>query len=185
MLLSTIRMLLEVRSDTEDHFLFDTVILGYLTILKNCQPSSTFEAVNSTWPSNCQRDVRPLFELRWRPRAFCRVSTVDSDILSSCDMNDEHAWSLSRDIWPSFESGRLGVHFVWSIKHWVLLTYIFLRENYSWGSCGKMAYLFIRSRNQLSSSDDMVCPGFSSCCFTEIDVPIDLRWVSQGISGLL
>ena len=27
-------------------------------------------------------------------------------------------------------------------------------------------------------------PGFSSCCFTEIDVPIDLRWVSQGISGL-
>ena len=27
--------------------------------------------------------------------------------------------------------------------------------------------------------------GFSSCCFTEIDVPIDLRWVSQGISGLL
>ena len=33
--------------------------------------------------------------------------------------------------------------------------------------------------------DDMGCPGFSSCCFTEIDVPIDLRWVSQGISGLL
>ena len=30
-----------------------------------------------------------------------------------------------------------------------------------------------------------LCPGFSSCCFTEIDVPIDLRWVSQGISGLL
>ena len=28
-------------------------------------------------------------------------------------------------------------------------------------------------------------PSFSSCCFTGIDVPIDLRWVSQGISGLL
>ena len=38
---------------------------------------------------------------------------------------------------------------------------------------------------QLSSPDDMVYPGFSSFCFTEIDVPIDLRWVSQGISGLL
>ena len=25
------------------------------------------------------------------PRAFSRVSTGDSDILSSCDMNDEHA----------------------------------------------------------------------------------------------
>ena len=31
----------------------------------------------------------------------------------------------------------------------------------------------------------MGCPGFSSYCFTEIDVPVDLRWVSQGISGLL
>ena len=29
----------------------------------------------------------------------------------------------------------------------------------------------------------MGCPGFSPCCFTEIDVPVDLRWVSQGISG--
>ena len=42
-----------------------------------------------------------------------------------------------------------------------------------------------KTGNQLSSPDDMGCPGFSSCCFTEIDVPIDLRWVSQGISGLL
>ena len=45
--------------------------------------------------------------------------------------------------------------------------------------------LHSKSGNQLSSPDDMVFPGFSSCCFTEIDVPIDLRWVSQGISGLL
>ena len=30
-------------------------------------------------------------------------------------------------------------------------------------------------RNQLSSPDEMGCPGFSSFCFTEIDVPIDLR----------
>ena len=38
---------------------------------------------------------------------------------------------------------------------------------------------------QLSSPDDMGCPDFSSCCFTEIDGPIDLRWLSKGISGLL
>ena len=31
----------------------------------------------------------------------------------------------------------------------------------------------------------MGCTDLSSCCFTEIEVPIDLRWVSQGISGLL
>ena len=42
-----------------------------------------------------------------------------------------------------------------------------------------------KTGNQLSSPDNMGCPDLSSCCFTEIDVPIDLRWVSQGISGLL
>ena len=42
-----------------------------------------------------------------------------------------------------------------------------------------------KTGNQLSSPDYMVHPDLSSCCFTETDVPIDLRWVSQGISGLL
>ena len=84
-------MLLEVKREFRSLFLFDTVILGFLTILKNCQTSSTFEAVNSTWLSSCQRHVRPIFEMKWRPRALSRVSTVDSDILSFCDMNDEHA----------------------------------------------------------------------------------------------
>ena len=72
-------------------FLFDRVILGFLTILKNCQGLSKFEAVNSTRLSGRQSHVRPIFEMKWRPRAFSRVSTGDSDILSSCDMNDEHA----------------------------------------------------------------------------------------------
>ena len=88
---TTIRTLLEVYWEFRFLFLFDTVILGFLTILKICQALSTFEAVNSTWFSSCQRHVMPLFEMKWRPRAFCRVSTGDSDILSSCDMNDEHA----------------------------------------------------------------------------------------------
>ena len=42
-----------------------------------------------------------------------------------------------------------------------------------------------KTGNQLSSSDDMGCTDLSSCCFTEIDVPTDLRCVSQAISGLL
>ena len=42
-----------------------------------------------------------------------------------------------------------------------------------------------KTGNQLPSPDDMGCPDLSSCCFTEIDVPIDLRWLSQGISELL
>ena len=45
--------------------------------------------------------------------------------------------------------------------------------------------LQLKTGNQLSFPDDKRCLGLSSCCFTEIDVNIDLRWVSQGISGLL
>ena len=67
------------------------MILGFLNILKTCQALSKFESVNSTWLSSCQRHVRPIFEMKWRRRAFSRVSTGDSDILSSSDMNDEHA----------------------------------------------------------------------------------------------
>ena len=67
------------------------MILGYLTILKKCQALSKFEAVNSTWLSSCQRHVRTIFEMKWRPTDFSRVSAGDADILSSFDMNDEHA----------------------------------------------------------------------------------------------
>ena len=47
--------------------------------------------------------------MKWRPRAFSRVSTGDSDILSSCDMNDEHAWSLCREIWTFSNQGISGL----------------------------------------------------------------------------
>ena len=42
-------------------------------------------------------------------------------------------------------------------------------------------HLHSKIANQLSSPDDMGCPDLSSCCFTEIDVPIDLRCVSGNI----
>ena len=45
--------------------------------------------------------------------------------------------------------------------------------------------LHSKTGNQLSSPLDMGCPGYSSFCFNETDVSIDLRWVSQGMSGLL
>ena len=100
-----------MRPETKGHFLVGTVILRFLKIFKKSQASSTFATLNSVSLSRCQRNVRSLMEMRWKPRVFCRVSTVDSDILSSCDMNDEPALSLCREIRPSFESGHLGVHF--------------------------------------------------------------------------
>ena len=70
--------------------------IGIPNIFKKSQASSTFEALNSACLSSCQRYAKPLVEKRWRPRSFCRVSTGDSDIFSSCDMNDEPALSLCR-----------------------------------------------------------------------------------------
>ena len=82
-------MLLEVRQETEVHFLFGTVILGLLSIFKKSQASSPYEASNSVCLPRCQRDVRPPVQMRWKPMPFSRVATGDSDMPSSCEMKDE------------------------------------------------------------------------------------------------
>ena len=82
-------MLLEVRQETEVHFLVGTVILGFLYNFKKSQASSTFEALHSMCLSRYQRDVIPPVQMRWRPTVFSRVSTGDSDIPSSCKMKQE------------------------------------------------------------------------------------------------
>ena len=48
--------------------------------------SSPFEALNSMCLSRNQRDVIPPIHMRRRTMAFSRVSTGDSDIPSSCEM---------------------------------------------------------------------------------------------------
>ena len=85
----TIRTLLEVRQEAEVHLLVGTVILGFLSILKNSQASSSYEALNSVCLSRDQRDVRPPVQMRRTLTAFSRVSKADSDIPSSCEMKDE------------------------------------------------------------------------------------------------
>ena len=83
-------MLLEVRQEPEVHFLFGTVILGLLSIFKQSQASSHYEALNSVCLSRVQRDVRPPVQMRLKPMAFSRVTTGNSDMPSSCEMKDEH-----------------------------------------------------------------------------------------------
>ena len=82
-------MHLEVKQETEVHFLFGPVILALLSIFKNSKASSPFEALNSVCLSRCQNDMIPRVHMRRRPMAFCKVSTGDSDIPSSCDMKHE------------------------------------------------------------------------------------------------
>ena len=50
----TIPTLLEVRQETEFHFLVDKEILGFLPIFKKSQVSSPFEALNSVCLLRCQ-----------------------------------------------------------------------------------------------------------------------------------
>ena len=73
-------MLLEVRQETEVHFLVGTVILGFLSIFKKSQASSPYEALNSVCLSRGQRDVRPPVQKRRISTAFPRFSTGDSDM---------------------------------------------------------------------------------------------------------
>ena len=87
-----IRMLLEAWQETEFILVVYTVILGFLSIFKRSQASSTFEALNTACLSSCQRDVRPPVQMSRGTRAFPRVSTGDSDIPSSFEMKDEPAF---------------------------------------------------------------------------------------------
>ena len=80
---------LDVKQETEFHFLVGTVILGFLSIFKKSQASSPFEAMNSVCLSRYQSDVIPPIQMRRRTMAFSRVSTGDSDIPSSCEMKHE------------------------------------------------------------------------------------------------
>ena len=52
--------------------------------------------------------------------------------------------SHCREIQPSFQSGHLGIHSNWGSKLRVPLTYLLLREGYSWVAFGKLSYLFNR-----------------------------------------
>ena len=75
--------------ETKAHLLVGTVILGFLSIFKKSQASSPFEALNSVCLSRYQSDVIPPIQMRRRTMPFSRVSTGDSDIPSSCEMQHE------------------------------------------------------------------------------------------------
>ena len=92
------------------HFLVGTLILGFLSIFKKRQSSSPFEALNSVCLSRCQRDVISIVQMRWRPMAFSRGSTGDSDIPSPCEMREEPEFKPLHGNSAFFELGPLAVH---------------------------------------------------------------------------
>ena len=127
----TIWTLLEVTREAKPPLLFVTVILGFLSNFTKSQGLSSSEALNSAHFSRCQRNLRPPLLKWWRPRAFSKVATGDSDIPSSCEMKDEPTFKPLQGNPAFFESGHLGVHSTVGRKHRVPLTYLLLRAGYS------------------------------------------------------
>ena len=78
-----------MRQETEVPFLFGTVILGLLSIFKESQASSPYEALNSMCLWRVQKDVRTHIQMRRKPMAISRDSKGDSDMPSSCEIKDE------------------------------------------------------------------------------------------------
>ena len=172
-----------MRQETEIHFLFGTVILGLLSIFKKSQASSPYEALKSICLWRVQRDVLPPVQKGWKPMAFSRVSTGVSDMPSSCEMKND----------PEFQPVQ-GNHAFFSVRasrgpfHLREKTqgpsHIHIAEGKLHLRCWWKVGSNVQSKtgNQLSSWDDMGCMELSSSCCTDINIHIDLRPVSQGIS---
>ena len=162
--------LLEVKQETEVHFLVGTGILGFLSIFKKSKASSPFEALNSVCLSRCQSDIIPPVQMRRRSTAFSRVSTGDSYIPSSCDMKQEPKFKPLQGNPAFFWVRPLAVHCTWDRKHRVPLTYLLLRENSTWGACLKLAHLFSQ-RQGISSHLKTIWGAWN---FLHADV---LKWI--------
>ena len=130
-------------------------------------------------------DVRPHVLVMWGPRVFSRVSTVDSDISLSCEMKDEPALKPLQGNLAFFRIRAAGGPF--HLRHktqgpcHIAIAERNLLLRFLWKVC---LPLQSKAGNQLSSRDNMGCTEHSSSCCTEIYVPLDLRRVSQGISGV-
>ena len=148
-------MLLAVRKETEFHFLFGTVILGFLSIFKNSQASKPYEALNSC----TSRMVKGMWGPLSRWDGHLQLSLCSPQGTQTCLHLVRWKTSLKlshcREIRLTFQSGPLSVHSTWQRKHRVPVISLLLRDNSSWGACGKLAHRFSQ-RQWISSHLGMI-----------------------------
>ena len=87
-----IQTLLKLSQEAKRPLLVSTVISVFLSIFTKSQASSPFEALNSAHFSKSQMDLMPSVQKSWTTMVFSSVSTGDSDIPSSCEMQYEPAF---------------------------------------------------------------------------------------------
>ena len=128
-------------------------------------------------------DVIPPVQKRRRPTAFSRVSTGDSDIPSSCDMKHEPKIKPLQGN-PAFFYVRVSRGPFYSREETQGPSHITIAEGKlhlrCWWKVGSNRQS--KTGNQLSTWDNMGCMELSSRSCTDINIHIDLRHVSQGIS---
>ena len=119
------------------------------------------------------------------PRAFSRVSIRDADIPSSCEMKDEPEFKPLQGITKFFQD-RVSWYRLLLRQQTQVPSHIPTAHRRLLLRCLWKVGLSLQSNpgNGLSSRDDMGFMKHSSSSCAEIGVPIDLRRVSQGISGV-
>ena len=133
-----------------------TVILVFLSIFTKSQASSPFEALNSRHLSKSQIDVRPAVLKRF-PLFIWLLFAVSS---------------VSN--FPLTQAGGGGLLFRFASAVQSKAPLEVLVESWLTSS--------VEVRESFSSPDDMGCTDVSSSCSNEIDDPLYLRRLSQGVS---
>ena len=145
----------------------------------------TFCSSELRGPLELSRDMRPPVQMRRGTGVFSRFSTGDSDIPSSCEMKEEPAFKPLQGNLTFFRvrESRNPLHLrqqtqgpshIPIAEGTLLLTCLWkVGQPLQWNP-----------GNQLTFQDYMGCMELSSSSCAEIGVPIDLRWLYQGISGV-
>ena len=181
-----IGMPLELRCETQGPFLVTTGILVFLSIFKESQPLSHFEALNSAFLSSCQRDVRLPVKMRWGTRAFSRFSTEDSDIPSSCKMKDDPTFKSLQGNSALFRVRAYQCPF--HLRQQILgSSHMTIAERSLLLRCLWKVGIPLESKpgNQLLSRDDLGYMALFSICCAEIAITLDLGRCSQESLELL
>ena len=123
--------------------------------------------------------------MRLGPRAFSRDCTENSDNPLSCENKDEPAFKPLHGN-PTFFRVRESQYPLQVMQQIQGPLHIAIIEGRLLLRCLWEGGLPLQENpeNQLSSQDDMGCMELSLSSCAEIGVPIDLRRVSQGISGV-
>ena len=157
--------------------------LVFLTIFTKSQASSPFEAMNSAHLSMCPKDVRPSVQKRSRTMTFSRVSSGNSVNPSSCEMKYEPAFKPLQGN-PAFfwvRASRGPFHLMQKLQS---PSHIPISEGRLLLRCLWKVGLPLQSKTGNHSHPEMIWGArkHSSSCSTEIDDPLYLRRLSEGVS---